>query len=256
MDPDPPLPRLSLPRAGRIALPSSTRGSLRPDLARCGHRHPKPPCPSMSSSVSQILGAFSLTISTTSSDADLEQDPLFNILCDQGISHAPQCYRLKLIDMDPSSDDDTALESFFSFTASPVQSPSFAATSFPTVRQPHRPAPLSLPLPSPSYLSPVSPNVVIRGGGDKVDRWIHSGGLDQPMMTPMLVEDSPHEEWDDGGQSDWREIIDHFLQHEQEHDHEHEYDHEEREVGESWHPLTPVGRAGHVHSGRANFLIC
>ncbi|OJT15089.1 hypothetical protein TRAPUB_8346 [Trametes pubescens] len=191
-----------------------------------------------------------------STDADLEQDPLFNILCDQGISHAPQCYRLKLIDMDPSSsDDDTVLESFFSFTASPVQSPSFAATSFPTARQPHRPAPLSLPLPSPSYLSPVSPNVVIRGGGDKVDRWIHSGGLDQPMLTPMLVEDSPHESWDNGGQSDWREIIDHFLQHEHENDHDLEYEHEEREVGESWHPLTPVGRGG-VHSGRGNFLIC
>ncbi|KAH9847826.1 hypothetical protein C2E23DRAFT_740905 [Lenzites betulinus] len=156
-------------------------------------------------------------------DADLEQDPLFSILCDQGISHAPKCYRLKLVDTDPSSsDDETVFESFFSFTASPVQSPSYSATSF-TPRQTHRPAPLALPLPSPSYLSPVSPNVVIRtaGNGDKVDRWIHSGGL-EPMLTPMCVEDSPHETWDNGGQSDWREVIDHFLQHAHDQDHEQE----------------------------------
>ncbi|KAI0833841.1 hypothetical protein BC628DRAFT_1406759 [Trametes gibbosa] len=182
-------------------------------------------------------------------DADLEQDPFFNILCNQGISHAPKCYRLKLIDMDPaSSDDETGLESFFSFTASPVQSPSFSATSF-TPRQTHRPAPLSLPLPSPSHLSPVSPNVVIRaaGNGDKVDRWIHSGGL-EPMLTPMCVEDSPHETWDQGGESDWREIIDHFLQHA----HDQELETEESDTDNLW----PYHSSAHgAYDGRAaNFL--
>lgn len=190
------------------------------------------------------------------SDADMEQDPFFNILCDQRISHAPQCYRLKLIDMDPSdSDDEPSLESFFSFTASPVQSPSFSATTFSgAARQAHRPAPLSLPLPSPSYLSPASLNVLIRsaGNGDKVDRWIHGGGL-EPMLTPMLVEDSPHEAWDDCGQSDWRELIDRFLEHEHDHDHDEGHD-EDGESVDSHPPLTPM--TGGNYDGRANFLIC
>ncbi|KAI0648682.1 hypothetical protein C8Q79DRAFT_998722 [Trametes meyenii] len=174
-------------------------------------------------------------------DADLDQDPLFAILSDQNISHAPQCFRLKLIEADQSSDDESALESFFSFTASPVQSPSFSHTSF-HPRQLHRPAPLSLPLPSPSLLSPESPNVVIRdyGSGDKVDRWIHSGGL-EPMLTPMLVGDSPHEYWDNGGQSDWREIVDHFLQHGA----------EDGELDDPHLPPTPVQEH---RDGRANFL--
>ncbi|KAI0656437.1 hypothetical protein C8Q70DRAFT_921712 [Cubamyces menziesii] len=168
-------------------------------------------------------------------DADMEQDPLSGILSDQTISLAPRCYRLKVIEMDASSSsesddsDGSVLESFFSFTASPVQSPSFTATTF-HPRQLHRPAPLSLPSPSPSHLSPTSPNVIIReyGSGDKVDRWIHSGGL-EPMLTPMLVEDSPHEYWDDGGQSDWREVIDKFLQH------------EEGDLDDPHYPPTPSG---------------
>ncbi|KAI0636300.1 hypothetical protein C8Q77DRAFT_1052929 [Trametes polyzona] len=179
-------------------------------------------------------------------DADLEQDPLFNILRDQKISHAPKCYRLKLIDTNSStSDDEGAFETFFSFTASPVQSPSYSATAF-TPRQPHRPAPLTLPLPSPSYLSPASasPNVLIRsaGDGDKVDRWIHGDGL-EPMLTPMLVEDSPHESWDNGGQSDWREIIDHFLQHGHEHEHdEDDGDSDDGDSDDAHYPLTPVSK--------------
>ncbi|KAI9001474.1 hypothetical protein BD414DRAFT_405086 [Trametes punicea] len=165
-------------------------------------------------------------------DADADQDPLSNILAEQTISYAPQCYRLKLIDAStPSSDDsdESVLESFFSFTASPVQSPSYTTTAFHT-RQVHRPAPLSLPLPSPSHLSPTSPNVVVRqlGNGDKVDRWIHSEGL-EPVQTPLLIEDSPHELWDDCGQSDWREVIDRFLQHE-------DGDWDDPHV-----PLTPMG---------------
>ncbi|KAI0763330.1 hypothetical protein BD413DRAFT_643332 [Trametes elegans] len=149
-------------------------------------------------------------------DADIDQDPLFGLVSDHGISHAPQCFRLKLIDMDPSSspEDENELKTFFSFTASPVQSPSFSATTF-HARHSHRPTPLSLPLPSPTLLHPDTPNVVAvrdHRSGDKVDRWIHSGGL-EPMPTPMLVEDSPHELWDNGGQSDWREVIDRFLQH-------------------------------------------
>ncbi|CDO75117.1 hypothetical protein BN946_scf185010.g42 [Trametes cinnabarina] len=150
------------------------------------------------------------------SDADVDQDPLSSILSEQTISYAPQCYRLKLVDAStPSAEnaDATFLDSFFSFTASPVQSPSYTSTAF-HGRQPHRPAPLSIPLVSTSQPSPSSPNIVVRefGGGDKVDRWIHGGGL-EPVQTPMLVDDSPHEFWDNGGQLDWREVIDHFLQH-------------------------------------------
>ncbi|KAI0353675.1 hypothetical protein OH77DRAFT_1426912 [Trametes cingulata] len=141
----------------------------------------------------------------------------------------------------PSSEDENILDSFFSFTASPVQSPSYSVTSF-HARQLHRPTPLTLPLPSPTLLSPVSPNVVIReyGNGDKVDRWIHSGGL-EPLQTPMLVEDSPHEFWDNGGQSDWREVVDRYLQH------------EDGEVDDPHYPPTPVGEG---HDGPANFLNC
>ncbi|TFK82188.1 hypothetical protein K466DRAFT_500745 [Polyporus arcularius HHB13444] len=161
-------------------------------------------------------------------DAVHEQDPLFNILVDQSISQAPRRYHLKLVDIDPlSSDDDSPFDSLFSFTASPVESPSYAATTF-APRQPTRPAPLSLHKHSysdasdtscysdMSFFSPLSPEFVVRpfsyGGGDRVDRWIHGGGL-EPLMTPMVVDHKSHEHWDEGGQSDWREIIDQFLQH-------------------------------------------
>ncbi|KAI9067694.1 hypothetical protein FKP32DRAFT_1563146 [Trametes sanguinea] len=148
-------------------------------------------------------------------DADADLDPLSTILSEQTISYAPQCYRLKLVDASTptaESADATVLDSFFSFTASPVQSPSYTTTTF-HGRQPHRPTPLSIPLISPSHVSHTSPSVVVQefGNGDRVDRWIHSG-LAEPVQTPMLVEDSPHEFWDDGGDSDWREVIDHFLQ--------------------------------------------
>ncbi|KAI0692475.1 hypothetical protein C8T65DRAFT_669615, partial [Cerioporus squamosus] len=162
------------------------------------------------------------------SDADHEQDPLFNILVDECIAQAPRRYHLKLVDIDPfSSDDDSPFDSLFSFTASPVDSPPYSATTFAT-RQPTRPAPLVLHKHSysdasdtscysdMSFFSPLSPEFVIRpfsyGSGDKVDRWIHGGGL-EPLMTPMVMDNKSHEHWDEDGQSDWREIIDQFLQH-------------------------------------------
>lgn len=151
-----------------------------------------------------------------SSDADTEQDPFFNIMCDQFAVNAPRRYCLKLVNIDPlSSDEDSPFD--FSFTASPVESPSYASTTFSP--QISRPAPLSLHsqnLSQRSFFSPLSPEFVVRpfgvGSGDKVDRWIQ-GGLEPPLMTPMFVDHKPHEHWDDAGQSDWREIIDQFLQH-------------------------------------------
>ncbi|RPD54815.1 hypothetical protein L227DRAFT_588757 [Lentinus tigrinus ALCF2SS1-6] len=152
-------------------------------------------------------------------DADLEQDPLFNILPDQYLSQGSRRYCLKLVDIDPlSSDDDSPFDSLFSFTASPVESPSYSATTF-SARQPTRPAPLSLHKHSysdMSFFSPLSPEFVLRPFsfecGDRVDRWLHGGGL-EPLPTPMVVDHKTHEHWDEGGQSDWREIIDQFLQH-------------------------------------------
>lgn len=155
---------------------------------------------------------------------------MFNLLHDAQLSsNGPRRYRLKLVDIDPfSSDDDSPFDSLFSFTASPVESPSYSVTAF-SPRQISRPTPLSLGLPSNlsqiSFFSPLSPEfTVVRpfglsagGSGDKVDRWIHgsapgSGGLDPPLMTPLVFDNKPHELWDDGGQSDWREIVDRFLQ--------------------------------------------
>ena len=143
---------------------------------------------------------------------------MFNILPDQCMPQAPRRYCLKLVDIDPlSSDDDSPFDSLFSFTASPVESPSYATTTF-SARQSIRPAPLSLHKHSysdMSFFSPLSPEFVLRRfsfeSGDRVDRWIHGGGL-EPLMTPMVVDHKSDEFWDEGGQSDWREVIDNFLQ--------------------------------------------
>lgn len=150
------------------------------------------------------------------SDADAEPDPLFNIPPDQSKSPAPRRYCLKLVDIDPLSDEDSPFDSLFSFTASPVESPSYATTTF-HPRQPPRPTPLSVQNQN-SFLSPLSPDACFArqlGTGDRVDRWIHggAGGGLEPLMTPMVVDNRTHEFWDDGGQSDWREVIDQFLQH-------------------------------------------
>ena len=69
------------------------------------------------------------------------------------------------------------------------------------------------------------------GNGDRVDQWIHHhGGGMEPLMTPMVVDQRLHHEtWDDVGQSDWREIIDHFLQH--------------ADLDDPLFPPTPDGRA-------------
>ncbi|KAI0750040.1 hypothetical protein C8Q80DRAFT_1101882 [Daedaleopsis nitida] len=161
-------------------------------------------------------------------DADAEQDPLFNISPDQCYAHAPRRYCLKLVDIDPlSSDEDSPFDSPFSFTASPVESPSYASTTFSPCQlsAAARPAPLSLhshSLSQMSFFSPMSPEFDIvmrpfdlgRGRGDSVDRWIQGSGR-EPLMTPMVVDAKSHEhrDWDQGGQSDWREIVDRFLQH-------------------------------------------
>ncbi|OSC96322.1 hypothetical protein PYCCODRAFT_1486914 [Trametes coccinea BRFM310] len=209
---DPLYLRRCLQPKARAEHPFWIFGSLERGTTHSGPLRHKHLCPSGYSSFTQM--AENLMMSSQS-DADADLDPLSTILSEQTISYAPQCYRLKLVDASTptaESADSTVLDSFFSFTASPVQSPSYATTTF-HGRQLHRPTPLSIPLISTSQVSPTSPNVVIRefGNGDKVDRWFHSGGL-EPVQTPMLVEDSPHEFWDDGGDSDWREVIDHFLQ--------------------------------------------
>lgn len=183
---------------------------------------------------------------TRSSDADTEQDPLFNILPDQFTSDVPRRYFLKLIDIDPlSSDEDSPFDSLFSFTATPVESPSYVSTTF-SPRQ-TRPAPLSLhshSLSQQSFFSPMSPEFaefVMRpfGGADKVDRWIQ-GGL-EPLMTPMIVDQDTDEQLrDDVGQSDWREVIDRFLQHAE----------GDMDDHDSRYPPTPSGNERELSSSR------
>ena len=86
-----------------------------------------------------------------SSDADTEQDPFFNIMSDQFAANAPRRYCLKLVNIDPlSSDEDSPFDSLFSFTASPVDSPSYATTTFQHLQLAPRskaPTPASRPTP-------------------------------------------------------------------------------------------------------------
>ena len=152
------------------------------------------------------------------SDADVEQDPLFNLAPEPYIALHPRRYRLKLLEIDPmsaSSDEESPFDTMFSFTASPVDSPSYAATTFGAPRQPSRPAPPPSPLSPQSFLSPIGPTIVIEqyGDGDSVDRWMYGGGR-EPLLTPMVVDHKAPEFWHDTiAQSDWREVIDRFLQH-------------------------------------------
>ncbi|KAI1792150.1 hypothetical protein LXA43DRAFT_362813 [Ganoderma leucocontextum] len=152
-------------------------------------------------------------------DADVEQDPLFNVTPEPLVAHKPRRYRLKLLEIDPmsaSSDEESPFDTMFSFTASPVDSPSYAATTF-GARQSSRlpPSPSPSPLSPQSFLSPIIPTIVIEqyGDADSVDRWMYGGGM-EPLLTPMVVDHKSPEFWHDAvAQSDWREMIDRFLQH-------------------------------------------
>ncbi|PIL32383.1 hypothetical protein GSI_05629 [Ganoderma sinense ZZ0214-1] len=155
-------------------------------------------------------------------DADVEQDPLFNLAPEPHLALKPRRYRLKLLEIDPmsaSSDEESPFDTLFSFTASPVDSPSYAATTF-NPRQPSRLAPSPSPSPSPlspqsPFLSPIGPTIVIEqyGDADSVDRWMWGGGR-EPLLTPMVVDHRAPEFWHDAvAQSDWREVVDRFLQH-------------------------------------------
>ncbi|TBU27787.1 hypothetical protein BD311DRAFT_778699 [Dichomitus squalens] len=143
-------------------------------------------------------------------DADVEQDPLFN-LPEQIASRKPRRYCLKFLDIDPmSSDEESPFDSLFSFTASPVESPSYATTTFSS-----RQLSGSTPLSPQSFLSPITPTIVVQrfGDGDSVDRWMNGGGL-EPLHTPLVADHKSSDYWDDSSsQSDWRELIDQFLQH-------------------------------------------
>ncbi len=151
------------------------------------------------------------------SDADVEQDPLFNLAPEPLAAHKPRRYRLTLLEIDPmsaSSDEESPFDTMFSFTASPVDSPSYATTTF-GARQSSRPAPSPSPLTPQSFLSPIVPTIVIEqcGDADSVDRWMYNGGR-EPLLTPMVVDHKAPEFWHDTiAHSDWREMIDRFLQH-------------------------------------------
>ena len=197
------------------------------------------------------------------------------------MSLAPRRYQLKLVDIDPlSSDEDSPFDSLFSFTASPVDSPSYATTTFqhlqlaprskapaPASRPtPHsvprslahssrthspisplrakaagarakgpsrRPAPLApqtprTPVTPESFFSPLSPTfkieqpqdpgegqfVLAPGRGDRVDRWLGAGtGALEPLMTPLVLDCKSHEAWAGEDASDWRAVVDEFLEH-------------------------------------------
>ncbi|KAH9918902.1 uncharacterized protein BXZ73DRAFT_52690 [Epithele typhae] len=166
------------------------------------------------------------------SDADTEQDPLFDLICESNHSDsAPRRYHLKLVDIDSiSSDEDSPFGSLFSFTASPIDSPTYSTASFLPIQlapRPHaRPLTPSTPV---SFFSPFSPTFATNAPpvsntrtplaraptlrtGDRVDRWL-TGGL-EPPMTPVVFDTKLHEHRaaEETGQSDWRAIVDEFLE--------------------------------------------
>ena len=150
---------------------------------------------------------------------------------------APRRYQLKLVDIDPlSSDEDSPFDSLFSFTASPVDSPSYATTTFQHLQLAPRskaPTPASRPTPhsvprslahSSRTHSPISPlRAKAAGARAKGPSRRPAPLAPQTPRTPVTPEsffsplsptfkiEQPQDPGEDA--SDWRAVVDEFLEH-------------------------------------------